>query len=99
MNDNWIHALVDRIHREYPRVLAECNDQTPLPWLTAVVREAMPPAPRCDGCRHWDGPYLTMDENGRCLMMYEGSKTRIWPSYRDDIVTAANFGCVQWEAK
>jgi hypothetical protein len=37
---DWISAAAQKIHNEYPSVLANCNEHTPLPWLHAVIRDA-----------------------------------------------------------
>lgn len=55
--------------------------------------------PRCDGCKHWGenegGEGLG---NGRCgYADYHPDKFRA--EMYDAVLTAADFGCVQWEAK
>lgn len=61
------------------------------------------PVPRCDGCRWWR---LDADNGrhreGECHRELEpGSGFRIDQDYTSGtrIMTAPDFGCVQWEAK
>lgn len=37
---DWISEAAQKIHDEYPSVLANCAEHTPLPWLHAVIRDA-----------------------------------------------------------
>lgn len=97
---DWISKAAERIHREYPKILRECNDQTPLPWLHAVIREAAPfqpdvaymPVPRCDQCKHWGMPLKNV---GVCVKQ----ELKVPTIGKMLLSTSANFGCVMWEAK
>jgi hypothetical protein len=85
---HWITRIVEQIHAEYPTVLRECNDQTPLPWLTAVIYAHLP---KCETCKHWE---LTMPdkEKGNCHVYCNAVNF-------DMLLTHKDFGCVAWEAK
>ena len=54
------------------------------------------PVPRCDRCKLWT-PRPELDA-GRCGLR-EKSSAKLWPELYDGIITTADFGCVQWEAK
>jgi hypothetical protein len=90
---DWIADAVQKINDEYPRVLRDCNDQTPLPWLFAVIREACPfkpdvaymPVPQCETCANYRTSLLHKPNEGYCDMLVS--------------FVTADFGCVRWEAK
>jgi len=69
------------------------------------------PVPRCDECRWWDGP---RNVGGYCCLFSSDGVVRqehqidrratLVDEYgqnaeRGELVTAMNFGCVQWEAR
>jgi hypothetical protein len=115
LTNDWVIAVARRICFRLGKVRREGDGVQPelssLNMVRLLIEEECPfkdsvaymPVPRCETCRHWDRNISegtrVIEEQGRCLMMYEGSKTKIWPEYRDDIMTSADFGCVQWEAK
>lgn len=54
------------------------------------------PVPRCETCNLWT-PRVDLDA-GQCGLR-EKSSAKLWPEMYDCIITTADFGCVQWEAK
>jgi hypothetical protein len=52
--------------------------------------------PRCESCRHWTKHVLPVID-GTCTS--EETKRRVTQDEWGELTTAADFGCVQWEAK
>lgn len=88
----------DAVNEKIDQALKLLGYSTPDPAVVASLNVKFMPVPRCDECKHWDRDEDDQ-EKGQCLMMYEGAATKIWPEYRDNIFTNADFGCVQWEPK
>ena len=67
------------------------------------VDVAYMPVPRCDSCRHWEprggeGTVVPLTGDGFCMRTQQQDSKMAAEMY-DHIITDANFGCVQWEAK
>lgn len=54
------------------------------------------PVPRCESCALWK-PRDDKD-TGWCGLR-ELSQAKLWPEMYDGIITANDFGCVQWKEK
>lgn len=59
------------------------------------------PVPRCDSCQHWEPRDGDGDDGtGHCWFHTERhGEAKMYPDMYDAIITTADFGCVQWEAK
>lgn len=58
------------------------------------------PVPRCDQCKHWDTshvpPHHDATGTGYCNRMLEPN-SKAYADMDDGVLTAPDFGCVQWE--
>ena len=65
----------------------------------------MMPVPRCDGCKHWRPENFSNNGRnsqleGECMYALGGGDVKLMAWCEDPvIVTQADFGCVEWEAK
>ena len=67
------------------------------PVIPASAKIATMPVPRCETCKNWD---KRNDYSGVCKYpRRELGAAKMWVDMYDDIITAPDFGCVQWEAK
>lgn len=56
------------------------------------------PVPHCESCAHWRHMHANQ---GGCGYANNGEdiERRLWADMYDDVVTSADFGCVQWKEK
>lgn len=95
MPQEWMDRAADRIETlSHDKVAA--GSYIGEPEIIQIIESC---APRCDRCQHWHRLSLVPGPFGQCRQTLKLHAYGSFSEHADDIRTAEDFGCVQFEEK